>query len=166
MSASRRTTTRVASTGSTVADTCPADVDRATQFAEEAPLRLPGDSVSEPALDLETLVSQHPRIDRRENVFRSPGDSPGRGGEAGAGDLRHDTALLRDVDARPLLGERLVDRRRIQPDFVSYVDELALADQIAGLGKRTRALELRRAREDALESLAIQQCLLFLNGRG
>jgi hypothetical protein len=127
-----------------------ADVDRASQLAEEAPLRLPRDSIGEATLYLQTFVAQHPGVDRREDFARSSGNGPRRGREPRACDLRHDAAFLGHVDARSFLGERLIERPGAETDLVSYVEELSLADQIARLGKRARALQLRGPREDAL----------------
>ncbi|HEV7801061.1 MAG TPA: hypothetical protein VGP15_08285, partial [Burkholderiales bacterium] len=43
----------------------PADVDCSLEFAEQSPLRLPGDAVGEPSLHLKALIALHPAVDRR-----------------------------------------------------------------------------------------------------
>jgi len=136
-----------------------ADIDRASQLSEESSLRFPGNSVSEPTLYLKTFFTLHPGVDRGEHITRCSRNRSGGGRESGSRDLRDQPALIGHVDTRSFFGECLIERRRAKPDFVSYVEELTLADQIAGFGKSARALELRCTGEHTLECLAIKQRL-------
>src|SRR2546423_572470 len=107
-----------------------AHADRTPQLSEKSALWLPGDAVGKPPLHLETFVPLHPRVDRCEDVARSPRNCSGRGCETSARHVRDQAALLGHVDARSLFRQRLVERCGAQSDFVSYVAELTLADEI------------------------------------
>jgi hypothetical protein len=132
------------------------DVDGAADLSEKPPLRLPGDAVRKATLHLETFFPLHPRVDGGENFTLGSRDRSGRSGETGTRKLRDESALFWHVDASPFLCQRLVDRRWTQPDLVSYVEELALADEIVRFGNRTRALQLRRPGQHALERLSVE----------
>jgi hypothetical protein len=135
------------------------EVHGSSQLAEQSPLGFPRDAIGESALDLETFLPLHPRIDGGQHVARISGNGSRSSCVSGAGDLGDKSPFLGDVDARSFFRQRLIDGRGVEPDFVSYVEELTLADEIAGIGQRAGALQLRRPRENALERLSIQQCL-------
>jgi len=136
-----------------------AEVHRSSQLAEQPPLRLPGDAIGESALDLKTFLPLHPRIDGGKHISRGSGNGSRRGRESSAGDLRDESPFFGDIDPRSFLRQRLIDGCGIEPDFASYVEELTLANEIAGIGQRTGALELRRPSENPLERLPIEQRL-------
>jgi hypothetical protein len=122
-------------------------------------LRLPCNSVGETALNLKTLFSLHPRIDGGEHVTLISGHRSRRGRKAGSGDLRDEPALLGNVDARSFFRQRLIEHGRTESDFVSYVAELSLADEIARIGHRSSALQLGGSRQHPFERLPVEQRL-------
>src|ERR1700674_330955 len=136
-----------------------AEVHGSSQLAEQSALRLPGDAIGESALDLKTFLQLHPRIDGGKHIPRGSGDGSRRRRESGTGDLRDESPLFGDVDAGSFLRQCLVDRGGVEPDLVSYVPELSLANEIGGIGERAGALELRRASENTLERLSVEQRL-------
>src|SRR4051812_13831094 len=128
-------------------ESAPADVHCSAELAEQSALRLPGDALGEAALDLEALLAQHPRIYGCENVARIAWYGASGGGEPGAGDLRDEPALFRNVDPRALFRERLIYGRGAEADFVANVEELAFADRVARFRKRAGSLQLGGAGE-------------------
>jgi hypothetical protein len=118
----------------------PAEIHRSSQLPEQSPLRLPGDAIGESALDLEAFFPLHPRIDGGQHIARISRNGSGRRRVSGAGDLRDEPSFFGHVDARSFFSQRLIDGGGVEPDFVSYVEELTLADEIAGIGERTGAL--------------------------
>jgi hypothetical protein len=136
-----------------------AEIHGSSQLAEQSTLWLPGDAIGKSPLDLKTLLPLHPRIDGGQNIPRIARNRSRRRRVSGAGYLCDEPPFFGDIDSRSLFRQRLIDGARAQPDFVSYVEKLTLADQITGLWKRARALELRRSSKNALERLSVEQRL-------
>jgi hypothetical protein len=137
----------------------PAEIHSSSQLSEQAALWLPGDAIGEPALDLEAFFPLHPRIDGAKHIPRVSRNGSGCSRIAGAGDLRDKSSLFGHVDTCSFFSQRLIDGGGVESDFVSYVEELTFADEIAGIGERTGALKLRRPGENALERLSVEQSL-------
>jgi hypothetical protein len=135
------------------------EVHGSSQLAEQPALRLPGDAIGESALNLETFLPLHPGIDGGKHIARGSRNGPRRRRESGAGDLRDQSPFLGDIDARSFFGQRLIYGGGIEADFVSYVEELTLGDEITGIRERASALELRRPCQNPLESLSVEQRL-------
>src|SRR2546423_130629 len=136
-----------------------AEVHGSSQLAEQPALRLPGDAIGESALDLETFLPLHPRIDGGKHISRRSGNGSRRRRESGASDLGDESPFFGNIDAGPFFRQRLIDGGGIETDFVSYVEELTLADEITGIRERAGALELRRPSENPLECLSVEQRL-------
>jgi hypothetical protein len=134
-----------------------AEVHGSSQLAEQPPLRLPRDAIGEAALDLKTFLPLHPGIDGGKHIARSSGNGSRRRGESGAGNLRDEPVFFRDIDPGSFFRQRLVDGGGIEPDLVSYVEELAFADEIAGIRERAGSLELRRPGKNPLECLSVER---------
>src|ERR1700693_6314751 len=108
-----------------------AEVNGSSQLSEQSALRFPRDAIGESALDLQTFLPLHPRIDGGKHIAGSSGNCSRRRRESGAGDLRHESPLFGDIDAGSFFRQRLTDGGGIEPDLLSYIEELALANEIA-----------------------------------
>src|SRR6202022_2005792 len=93
------------------------------------------------------------------HISRGSGNGSRGCRESGAGDVRDESSFFGDIDAGSFLGQCLIDGAGTEPDFVSYVEELFLATEIAGIRERACALEFRRPGENPLESLSVEQRL-------
>ena len=81
-----------------------ADVHGAPQPSKKSALRLPGDPIREATLHLQTFLTLHPRVYGCEKIARISWHRTRCCRESGAGDLRHEAALIRHIDASSLFG--------------------------------------------------------------